>query len=128
MAYKYIGKDIYKQLEQVMDKLDESLTINKELNETIKDLNKTISELREENKKLLDEIDRLKNINNKNSTNSSKPSSTNITTPKKRNGANLHNYRVKTNNKVGGQYGHQAHNLSKDDVEKSIKDNKVKVF
>ena len=60
MAYKYIGKDIYKQLEQVMDKLDESLTINKELNETIKDLNKTISKLREENKKLLDEIDRLK--------------------------------------------------------------------
>lgn len=128
MAYKYIGKDIYKQLEQVMDKLDESLAINKELNETIKDLNKTISELREENKKLLDEIDRLKNINNKNSTNSSKPSSTNFTTPKKRTGANLYNYRVKTNNKVGGQYGHQAHNLSKDDVEKLIKDNKVKVF
>lgn len=128
MAYKYIGKDIYKQLEHVMDKLDESLTINKELNETIKDLNKTISELREENKKLLDEIDRLKNINDKNSTNSSKPSSTNFTTPKKRNGANLYNYRVKTNNKVGGQYGHQAHNLSKDDVERLIKDNKVKVF
>ena len=64
MAYKYIGKDIYKQLEQVIHKLDESLTINKELNETIKYLNKTISELREENKKLLDEIERLKNINN----------------------------------------------------------------
>lgn len=128
MAYKYIGKDIYKQLEQVMNKLDESLSINKELNETIRDLNKTISELREENKKLLDEIDRLKNINNKNSTNSSKPSSTNITTPKKKTGANLYNYRVKTNKKIGGQLGHKAHNLGKEDIEKVIKDNKVKVL
>lgn len=128
MAYKYIGKDIYKQLEQVMNKLDESLSINKELNKTIKDLNKTISELREENKKLLDEIDRLKNINSKNSTNSSKPSSTNITTPKKKTGPNLYNYRVKTNNKVGGQIGHEAHNLGKEDIEKLIKDNKVKVL
>ena len=31
MAYNYIGKDIYKQLEQVINKLDESLSINKEL-------------------------------------------------------------------------------------------------
>ena len=30
MAYNYIGKDIYKQLEQVINKLDESLSINKE--------------------------------------------------------------------------------------------------
>ena len=40
-------------------------------NDTIKNLNKTIFELHEENKKLLNEIDRLKNQNNKNSTNSS---------------------------------------------------------
>lgn len=53
MAYNYIGKDIYKQLEQVINKLDESLSINKELNETIKNLNKTISELREENENYL---------------------------------------------------------------------------
>ena len=32
MAYKYIGKDIYKQLEQVMTKLDEALSLNKESN------------------------------------------------------------------------------------------------
>lgn len=128
MAYKYIGKDIYKQLEQVMNKLDESLSINKELNETVKNLNNIILEKDKQIEKLLDEIDRLKNINNKNSTNSSKPSSTNINTPKKKTGANLYNYRVKTNNKVGGQFGHKAHNLGKDDVEKLIKDNKVKVF
>ena len=91
MAYKYIGKDIYKQLEQVMDKLDESLSINKELNNTIKELIKSNNEKDQQIKMLLNEIDRLKNNNNKNSTNSSKPSSTNITTPKKKTGANLYN-------------------------------------
>lgn len=120
MAYNYIGKDIYKQLEQVMNKLDESLSVNKELNETIKNLNKTISELRKENEKLLNEIDRLKNQNNKNSNNSSKPSSTDIVTPKKKTGANLYNYRIKTGNKLGGQYNHQGNNLSKKDVKKLI--------
>lgn len=28
MAYEYCGKNIYKQLEQVMTKLDESLSVN----------------------------------------------------------------------------------------------------
>ena len=127
MAYNYIGKDIYKQLEQVINKLDESLYINKELNETIKNLNKTISELREENEKLLNEIDRLKNQNNKNSNNSSKPSSTDIVTPKKKTGTNLYNYRIKTGNKLGGQYNHQGNNLNKKDVEKLIEENKIEV-
>lgn len=127
MAYNYIGKDIYKQLEQVMNKLDESLSVNKELNETIKNLNKTISELKEENEKLLNEIDRLKNRNNKNSNNSSKPSSTDIVTPKKKTSANLYNYRIKTGNKLGGQYNHQGNNLSKKDVEKLIEENKIEV-
>ena len=45
------------------------------------------------NEKLQNEIDRLKNQNNKNSSNSSKPSSTNIVTPKSKTGANLYNYR-----------------------------------
>ena len=78
MAYKYIGKDIYKQLEQVIVKLDETLLLNKELNEKITELNKIIFELKEENNKLQNEIDRLKNKNNKNSSNSSKLSSTDI--------------------------------------------------
>lgn len=69
MTYQYIGKDIYKQLEQVISKLDESLSINKELKEANNNLEKIINELREENKKLLIEIDRLKNQNSKNSNN-----------------------------------------------------------
>ena len=79
--------DFYKQFE--------------EINNTIKNLNKKLDEANKLNEKLQNEIDRLKNKNNKNTTNSSKPSSTSLTTPKKKTGANLYNYRVKTDNKIG---------------------------
>lgn len=98
------------------------------LNSTIKNLIKSNEEKEQENQKLRDEIDRLKNQNNKNSTNSSKPSSTNITTPKKKTGANLYNYRTKTNKKIGGQLGHDGHGLNKETIEKIIKSNNVKVI
>lgn len=127
MAYEYCGKDIYKQLEQVMTKLDESLSLNKELNETIKDLTKQLSQANEHIQKLQEEIDRLKNKNNKNSSNSSKPSSTNITTPKKKNGPNTYNYRIKSGKKPGGQYGHKGHSLNKKYVEELINNKRVEV-
>lgn len=120
MAYEYCGKDIYKQLEQVMTKLDESLSVNKELNKTIQEKDAKIE-------KLLEEIDRLKNKNNKNSSNSSKPSSTNIITPKRKTGSNIYNYRIKSNKKHGGQYGHIGHSLSKKYVEELINNKKLEV-
>ena len=122
MASNYYNK-LYNDYEKTQEKLDAVLEelsnirkdhkkeLNK-LNDTIKDLNKKLEEANELNKKLQDEIDRLKNKNNKNSSNSSKPSSTDITKPKK-SGANMYNYRVKSNRKVGGQLGHTGHNLSK---------------
>ena len=127
MAYEYCGKNIYKQLEQVMIKLDESLSVNKELNETIKDLTRQLSQANEQNQKLQEEIERLKNKNNKNSSNSSKPSSTNITTPKKKTGSNIYNYRTKTGKKPGGQCGHEGHSLSKKQVEELIDNKKLEV-
>ena len=127
MAYTYIGKDIYKQLEQVMEKLNESLSINKDLNDTIKELIKSNKEKDKQIEKLLNEIDRLKNQNNKNSSNSSKPSSTDIFKPKK-SGANLYNYRIKSGKKPGGQTGHKGNHFSKEKVEKLIDDKKIKVI
>ena len=62
----------------------------------------------------------MKNQNNKNSNNSSKQASTNIVTPKKKTGANIYNYRIKTGNQKGSQYNYQGYNLSKQDVEKLI--------
>ena len=131
---KGITNDMFKQLEEISIKLDKSLDkINEQsltiydLNLTIKNLNKEIKELKEKNNKLIEENEKLKNQNNKNSNNSSKPSSTNNVTPKKKTGANLYNYRVKTGNNKGGQLNHQGHNLSKKDVEKLIKEKKVEV-
>ena len=119
--------DFYKQFEELNKKMDCLLKENKELNNTNKELYKKLDEANKLNEKLKNEIDRLKNKNNKNSTNSSKPSSTNFTTPKKKTGANLYNYRVKTDNKIGGQYGHDGHNLSKKQIEDLINKKKIEV-
>ena len=136
MASNYYNK-LYNDYEKTQEKLDAVLEelsnirkdhkkeLNK-LNDTIKDLNKMLEEANELNKKLQDEIDRLKNKNNKNSSNSSKPSSTDITKPKK-SGANMYNYRVKSNRKVGGQLGHTGHNLSKKKIEDLINHKRIEV-
>lgn len=154
MASNYYNK-LYNDYEKTQEKLDAVLDElsnirkdhKKELNElkkqnqeekqslknvilglkvTIDELNAKLDEANKSNKKLQDEIDRLKNQNNKNSSNSSKPSSTDITKPKK-SGANLYNYRVKSDRKVGGQLGHTGHNLSKKKIEDLINNNKIEV-
>ena len=119
--------DMFKQLEEILSKIEEQNLTIYNLNLEIEKLNKTIQEKDEKIEKLLEENERLKNKNNKNSSNSSKPSSTNITTPKKKTGANLYNYRVPTKRKVGGQFGHKGHNLSKKDVENLISKKKIEV-
>lgn len=125
---------LFDEFEKLNKKLDKLLIENKNQSLTIYNLNLEIERLTNELKKAneliqkqQDEIDRLKNQNNKNTTNSSKPSSTNITTPKKKTGSNIYNYRIKTNNKVGGQLGHKGSNLNKKDVEKLITTNKIEV-
>lgn len=125
---------LFEEFEKLNKKLDKLMLENKKqsltiynLNLEIKKLNSELKEANELNIKLQEEIDRLKNKNNKNSTNSSKPSSTNITTPKKKTGANLYNYRTKTNKSVGGQIGHKGTNLSKTKVEDLIQNEKIEV-
>ena len=72
------------------------------LNDTINAMNITINFKNEENKKLILEIERLKNNNDKNSSNSGKPSS--------KDGFKkiIHNSRSKTTKKQGGQCGHKG--------------------
>ena len=133
-----VTNDFYRQFEELNCKLDSLLKENKslrkefkqekeELNSTIKSLTIKLDEANKLNKKLQDEIDRLKNQINKNSNNSSKPSSTDIVTPKKKTGANLYNYRIKSGKKPGGQKGHIGYSLSKEKIEKLIKENKIEV-
>ena len=141
-----VTNDFYKQFEELSIKLDKLLKENKnmitthkaelkkqkqefkttvnKLNTTISKLNNTIIQKDEMIVKLLNEIDRLKNQINKNSSNSSKPPSTD-TGKKEKSGANLYNSRKKTDKKIGGQKGHKGHSLAKNKVEKMIKDKLV---
>ena len=72
------------------------------LNDTINAMNSTIEKKDEENKKLILEIERLKNNKDKNSSNSGKPSS--------KDGFKkiIHNSRSETTKKKGGQPGHKG--------------------
>ena len=123
-----VTNDFYRQFEELNNKLDSLLKENKDLRREFKqekeDLKATIKEKDELIEKLLNEIDRLKNQINKNSSNSSKPPSTD-TGKKEKSGANLYNSRKKTDKKIGGQKGHKGHSLTKEKVEKMIEDELV---
>lgn len=122
-----IKKEHRKELNTLKKSLLSEFKKEKEdLNETIKSLSKQLEDANKLIEKLKNDNDRLKNQNNKNSSNSSKPSSTDSFKPK-RTGANLYNYRIKTNRKPGGQFGHKGSYLSKMKVEKLIKENKIEI-
>ena len=105
--------DFYKQYEELIIKFETQEKLLKETNELVKSLNATIKSLNNtinEQAKIIEEqaqeILRLKSKNNKDSSNSSKPSGTNgykkvIT-----------NRREKSNNNKGGQKGHKPHSLN----------------
>lgn len=132
MTPKGYVNDFYKQFEELNKKLDKLLSENKSQALTIANLN---SELKAEQQKnaelmakideLLEERDKYKNHSDKNSSNSGKPSSTDMSKPKKT-GANLYNSRKKTSAKVGGQKGHEGHSLSKEKVEELKNKNNIK--
>ena len=76
--------DFYKRYEELVIKfetqeklLKETNELVKSLNKTIENLNKTIEQLKKINEEQAQEILRLKSKNNKDSSNSSKPSGTN---------------------------------------------------
>lgn len=113
MANNY-SKSLYNQYEEVLNELEEHKKLLKEtnnlvksLNKTIESLNETIKELKIKNEEQAQEILRLKSKNNKDSSNSNKPSGTNgykkvIT-----------NCREKSTKSKGGQKNHIAHSLKK---------------
>lgn len=125
MARNY-EKGLYQEFEKLNEKLDKMISENRKQSLEIYDLKqnnkKLIKELEKTHKQIQDlllEIERLKNNNNKNSSNSSKPSSTNgfkkvIT-----------NNRNKSNNKKGAQPNHQGKTLTNEQIEKMINDGEV---
>ena len=109
---KYCSKSIYDQYEELVIKFEKQEQLLKDTNKIVSDLNaiiKSLSATIEKQNNIIDEqakeILRLKNKNNKDSSNSSKPSSTNgyknvIT-----------NRREKSNKSKGGQKNHEPHSL-----------------
>lgn len=105
--------DFYNQYEELTIKFEKQEKLLRETNQTIKTLNKTIEilnktieELKKTNEEQAKEILRLKSKNDKDSSNSSKPSSTNgykkvIT-----------NRREKSDKSQGAQKGHKPHSLN----------------
>ena len=106
------SKFLYNDYEKLLKKFEQQEQLPKENNELIKSLNNTIksmqeiiAELKKINESQAQEILRLKNKNDKDSSNSSKPSSTNgfkkvIT-----------NRREKSTKKQGAQKFHKGHKL-----------------
>ena len=105
--------DFYTQYEELTLKFEEQEKNLKELNGLVKSLNKTIKTLNDTIKSLNEiiekkdkEILRLKSRNNKDSSNSSKPSGTNGFKKV------IVNRREKSSNKQGGQKGHIPHSIN----------------
>ena len=124
---------LFNEFEELNKKLDKLLQENKhqsleiqELKEELKKYKNLYEESQKRIEKLLEENEKLKNQNNKNSGNSSKPSSTDIFRPKKT-GPNLYNSRVKSGKKTGAQFKHKGHCLSKEKIEQKIKQKNIKV-
>lgn len=136
--------DMFKQLEEVMNKCDslsqeiknERIAHKKEikkikdefkiernqLKSEISSLKQTIKEKDKKIEKLTNEVDRLKKIVNNNSDNSSNPPSTDIKPNKK----DVSNNREKSGKKVGGQKGHKGASLSKQYVKEKIENKEFK--
>lgn len=107
-------KSLYNQYEELVNKFEKQEKLLKETNKLVTNLNTTIKSLNEtieKQNKIIEEqakeILRLKNKNDKDSSNSSKPSSTNMF--KK----TITNRREKSNNSKGGQKNHVPHTLTK---------------
>ena len=105
--------DFYTQYEELLNKFEKQEKIMKENNKLVKSLTSTIENLnfelsktRKENEELKKEILRLKSKNDKDSSNSSKPSSTNEFKKV------ITNRREKSNKSKGAQKFHKPHSLN----------------
>ena len=125
------NRDIYKHLEEVLnrvDKLESTIKDDKveirRLNDKIDYLEKENTQLKKENTRLKNDNERLRRIINNDSTNSSLPPSTDKKPTK---AANEYNHRTKSKNKQGGQKGHKGTTLTKESVQEKIKNGEFDV-
>ena len=119
--------------------------INKEVDKITKTFIEEYQKLQEDLLKAYDEINRLKefinnnttdkdylieklnNQVNKNSTNSGIPTSKEIINKNKKTSVNTYNHRTTTGRKNGGQFKHKGSTLTKEKLEEKIKQNNIEV-
>lgn len=123
------GNGMYKQLMEIMGRLESVEKDSKQkidtlneridtLNQQVDTLNKENHALREENLLLKEDNARLRSIINNDSSNTSLPPSTDQKGGKP---ANTFNGRKKTERKAGGQKGHTGVTLTKTEIEEKIR-------
>lgn len=105
--------------------LEETKILKSELNKAYEEINRLKNQINTDNNTDKDYlIDKLNNQVNKDSTNSSIPTSKEIN-PKRR--TNTYNHRKSSSNKTGGQLSHKGDTLTKEKIQKLIKEKNVKV-
>ena len=113
-----------KEISDMMAKFHaEMAEMRGELKSEVQRLEKRVTELETENEALKEDNERLKSIINKNSSNSSKPPSTDEKPREKK--ANEYNGREKSGKKRGGQTGHPGKALSRKEAEELIASGKA---
>lgn len=129
---KYLKKKLENKLNKEINKMtkpliEENAKLKEELNKALKEIERLKTELvsrKEDNDKNY-KIDKLTNQVHKNSTNSSIPTSKEMS--KTKTGANIYNHREKTNRKTGGQLNHKGVTLTKEQLEQEINEKHLKV-
>ena len=111
--------------------IDENIKLKSELDKALNEIARLKKEVEKKNCNSEDKdyiIDKLNNQVNKDSTNSSIPTSKEIKPRnEKKTGANTYNHREKSGNKTGGKFGHKGKTLSKEIIERKIKQNNLEV-
>ena len=126
---KYSEKRIISEVNKAIKPYKEENTqLKEQLNNALKEIDRLKLELTSSNENEDKDyiIDKLTNRVNKNSTNSSIPTSKQLR--KEKTGANIYNHRDKTNRKTGGQLNHIGKTLTKEQLEEKIKTNNLKVI
>ena len=105
----------------------ENIKLKEDLEKAYQEIERLKKQIIQEENKDKYTIDKLTNQVNKNSTNSSIPTSKEMNFKKGKTGPNTYNHREKSSKKTGGQVGHKGKTLTKSDIEDKIENGDVKV-
>ena len=128
---KYIEKSANNKIKKELEKeitplVERNKELEVELNKAYKEIERLKKQIMQKENKDKYTIDKLTNQVNKNSTNSSIPTSKEMSFKKEKTGPNTYNHREKSTKKTGGQVGHKGKTLTKNDIEEKIKNGDVK--